>query len=209
MDDARTPDTSRLATAIGVVAAGSVISLATYFAVGGPFGTINDAGNAAIGVLGASLAWQLRRQILGRASGLATAAALVGGAITIVGSTLVISRTTGFLFAGFVSSVGFAGIGAWLVVANRSRLATAWPRRLRRLGLAAGALMIFGLVLVPGIALRLDDPATAPAWVWAGSISWVGTYVAFPAWAIWMGRADGRDATLALSSRVGRKAVTE
>lgn len=42
---------------------GSAVSLATYFAVGGPFGAINDVGNAATGVLSAALAGRLRRRI--------------------------------------------------------------------------------------------------------------------------------------------------
>ena len=120
MNEARHQDTGRLALAIGVAAAGSAACLATYFAVGGPFGTINDIGNAAAGVLSAALAWQLRRQIPGRAADLAVGAAIVGAGLTVAGSTLVVSDTTGFFFAGLVSSVGFAGIGAWLVVLNRS-----------------------------------------------------------------------------------------
>jgi hypothetical protein len=63
---------------------------------------------------------------------------------------------------------------------------------------------VFGLVLIPGIALRLDDAATAPAWVWVGSASWLGTYLAFPAWAVWVGSHEGRGAGLASSSAAGR-----
>jgi hypothetical protein len=63
MNEARHQDTGRLALAIGIAAAGSAVCLATYFAVQGPFGTINDIGNAATGVLSAGLAWRLRRQI--------------------------------------------------------------------------------------------------------------------------------------------------
>jgi hypothetical protein len=188
MDDAHARDTGRLALAVGTVAAGSAVCLATYFAVGGPFGTINDLGNAATGVLSGWLAWRLRRQITSRRANVAVGAALVGAAITVIGSVLVVSDTTGFLFAGLVSSVGFAGIGTWLVVANRSAGAgPGWSRGLRALGVAAGGLMALGVVSAPGIPLRLDDMATAPAWVWIGFLSWLGTYVALPAWAIWMG----------------------
>ena len=63
MNEARHQDTGRLALAIGVAAAGSAVCLATYFAVQGPFGTINDIGNAATGVLSAGLAWRLRGQL--------------------------------------------------------------------------------------------------------------------------------------------------
>ena len=50
--------------------------------------------------------------------------------------------------------------------------------------------MAVGVVLAPGIPLRLDDMETAPAWVWIGFVSWLGTYVVYPAWAIWMGLAE-------------------
>lgn len=188
MDDGRARDTGRLALAIGVVAAGSAVCLATYFAVRGPFGTINDLGNATTGVLSGWLAWRLRGLLPGRAGDIAVGAALVGAALTVVGSALVVSGTTGFLFAGLVSSVGFAGIGAWLVVANRSAGAVAaWPRRLRSVGLVSGGLMAVGIVAAPGIPLGLDDMTTAPAWIWIGFLGWLGIFVVYPAWAIWMG----------------------
>ena len=37
--------------------------------------------------------------------------------------------------------------------------------------------MAVGIVTVPGIPLGLDDMETAPAWVWIGFVSWLGTYV--------------------------------
>ena len=63
MDDARDRDTGRLALAVGAVAAGSAACLATFFAVGQPFGTINDIGNATAAVLSGGLAWRLRGQV--------------------------------------------------------------------------------------------------------------------------------------------------
>jgi hypothetical protein len=195
MDDARARMTGRFALATGAVAAGSIACLATYFVVGGPLGTINDLGNAATGVLSACLAWRLRRQIAGTAADVATGAALVGAAITVVGSGLVVSGTTGFVLAGLVSSVGFAGIGAWLVVANqRIGRPAGWPRSLRAIGIAAGSLMAFGVVTAPGILLGIDDMATAPSWIYVGYLGWLGTYVAYPAWGLWLGTRELRRA---------------
>jgi hypothetical protein len=193
MNEAQRQDTGRLALAVGIVAAGSAACLATYFAVQGPFGTINDIGNAATGVFSAGLAWRLRKQIPGRVANAAVGAALVGAAITVAGSALVVSGATGFFLAGLVSSVGFAGIGAWLVVLNKSDAIVATvPPRLRSLGVAAGALMAVGVVALPGIVLGLDDMGAAPAWVWIAFIGWFGTFVAYPAWAIWLATVETR-----------------
>ena len=194
MNQKRSRDTGRLALATGVVAAGSAISLATFYAVQGPFGTINDLANAGIGVLGASLAWRLRHELAGAAGALAVGAALVGACLTVIGSALVLSRTTGFFFAGLVSSVGFAGLGAWLLAFSASTRAAARPRRLRALGLAAGSLMALGVAVMPGIPLGLDAMGTAPGWIWIGMIGWLGTFIVYPAWAIWMGLSEIRGA---------------
>jgi hypothetical protein len=190
MDDGG--DAGRLAFAVGAVAAGSAVCLAIYFAVRGPFGTINDLGNATTGVLSGWLAWRLRHRVAGRAR-VVVGVALAGAAITVVGSALVVSGKTGFLFAGLVSSLGLAGIGAWLITLNRAAgESAAWSPRLRSLGLAAGWLMATGIVLAPGIVLGLDDATTAPTWVWVGFVSWLGTYVAYPAWALWLGTIESR-----------------
>lgn len=195
MDDGRSRDTGRLALATGLVAVGSVVCLGTFFAVQGPFGTINDIGNAATGVLSGVLAWRMRRQVAGTVGAIAVAAAVVGAAITVVGSSLVVSGTTGFLFAGLVSSVGFAGIGAWLVVLNRSAdQEAAWPGALRTIGVVAGALMAAGILTLPAISAGYDDMETAPAWIWIAFVSWLGIYVVYPAWAIAMGILEGRRA---------------
>jgi hypothetical protein len=201
MDEADARDTGRLALAIGVVAVGSAVCLTTYFVVGGPFGTFNDIGNAGTGVLSAALAWRLRRHLTGRARDLAVAAAIVGAAIAVVGSALVVSGTTGWFLAGLVSTVGFAGVGAWLVVLNQGTDATvAWPRRLRWLGIIAGALMVVGIVALPGVLLGLDDSDGAPAWAWLAFIGWLGIYVAYPAWSIWLGIVETGRARRTLGS---------
>ena len=47
--------------------------------------------------------------------------------------------------------------------------------------------MAFGVVMAPGIVLRLDDMANAPGWIWVGFLGWLGTFVVYPAWALWVG----------------------
>jgi hypothetical protein len=178
--------TALLAIATGLVAIGSVVSLVLFYIFGPPIGTINDVGNALIGVLSAALALDLRRVT----GWVATIAAWIGAAVTVVGSWLVISDTTGFFLAGLVSSVGFALIGGWLVALNRStRLVTAADGSLRTLGTVAGAAMLAGIVAVPGIAMGIDDMSAVPPWLWIFGLGWLGTYVLLPAWSLWFGRS--------------------
>ena len=193
MDEAHARGTGRLALAVGVVAVGSACSIATYFAVGGPFGTINDIGNATTGVMSGWLAWRLRGELERQTRNIAVGAAVTGAAVSAVGSALVVSGTTGWFFAGLVSSLGFAGIGAWLMTLNRSRgVGPARAAGLRRIGVVAGALMVIGVAAVPGILLRIDDDATAPGWAWIAFVGWLGIYVAYPIWAVRTGIAATR-----------------
>ena len=82
MIDTRPRDTARLATAVGAIAIGSAACLGAFFAVGRPFGSINDIGNATVAVLSATLAGRLRCHIPGRAGDLAVGGAVVGAGIT-------------------------------------------------------------------------------------------------------------------------------
>lgn len=186
MSTSVSPGVGRLAIVLGLVAVGSMISLVIFFAIaGGPFGAINDTGNGILAALSAALAWTLRSRV----PALALAAALLGAGIAIVGSWLAQSGLVGFFFAGLVSSVGFACIGLWLVMLNRpADFKAGWPRGLAGLGIAAGLVMAVGLATLPGIAMGLDDMATAPAWIWLGYLGWFGIYLLYPAWAIWFGR---------------------
>jgi hypothetical protein len=178
-----------LATAIGIVGFGAVGTLALLFTVGEPFGRINDVCNGALGVLSGAMALRLRSNPRTGGGTAAAASAVVGAAVTVAGSALVVSGTTGFFLAGLVSSVGFGLIGLWLVTLSRAlAVDERWPRRLAPLGIAAGASMALGLLAAPGVAMRLDDMNTAPAWVWVAMVGWLGSFVLYPAWAIWFGR---------------------
>jgi hypothetical protein len=180
---------ARLATAAGVVAIGADAAIVAFFTVGEPWGTINDAGFAALGVLAGGLAWRLRA-----AGGTpATAAAVAGGAVAAIGSSLVISGATGWLLAGFVGAVGYGLIGPSVVTASaaltREGLA---PRGLGRLGRAAGLLMAVGLTAAIPAAMRMDDPATTPGWAWLTMAGFAGPAIVYPIWALWLARVLGR-----------------
>jgi hypothetical protein len=180
-----TAATDPLRIAIGAVGLGSVTCLALLFAVGEPFGRLNDLGNATLAILSGTLAVVERRHV----HPLATGVAVVGSAIAVAGSGLVISGTTGFFLAGLVSTVGFAGVGAWLIALARA--GRAGRGRVRGLATIAGALMAVGVASAPGIVLRLDDMASAPGWIWIGMIGWLGIFVVYPIWALLSSRSAG------------------
>jgi hypothetical protein len=183
--------TGGIAVIGGVVGLMSVASLGAFFAVGGPFGAINDWMICVFGLLTGLLALGQSRRDGTAASPhgvMAVALALLGAAIVVLGSYLVISDTTGFLLAGLVESLGFALIGVWLIVINRSVAgAPRLPRGLRQLGVVAGLVMAIGFTDLPGVTAGLDEASVAPIWVWIGLLGWLGTFLLYPLWCIWFG----------------------
>jgi len=191
---AETRGPGSLALALGGVGIGACVSLIVFFVVGGPFGFINDVGNAALAVVAAALAvrWLRSTEIRSTTSLVATTLAVLGMAVAIVGSVLVIFDITGYFLAGLVSAVGFALIGSWLVAVNRARTGSplmASPGR-ARLGVVAGAVMAIGFVNVPAIFMGLDDMDAAPDLLLAAGICWMGTYLLMPIWSIWLSRGS-------------------
>lgn len=164
-----------MATAHSIVGFTTCACLLIFYAAGEPFGTINDIGNAALGLLSLILAWLLptSRVLVGVAA--------VGAVLTVVGTVLVVTGVTGYYLAGLWSSAGFALIGAWLVGS---------VRQVGRAGMVAGVLMLFGLIGVPGIFLGIDDLDTAPWWTFVAGFSWAGTYLLFPLWSLRLARQN-------------------
>ena len=191
---------SQLATSLGIVGLGSWVSLILLFVVGGPFGVINDLGNGALGLLSGILGvtlWRVDSEAHPGQAFVGSSVATLGAIVTVVGSVLILLDVTGFFLAGLVSSAGFAVVGVWLIASNRgiaSDTRLRWPRRHLRLGVVAGAVMALGFISVPGIVTGLDNMDSAPGWIQAGGVSWLGTYILFPIWSIWFGRELTRSA---------------
>jgi len=190
MSDRITAGIAVIGGAVGVI---SAASLGAFFAVGGPFGAINDWAIGVFGLLTGLVALgQSRRDgtTTSPPGVMPVALALIGAAIVVLGSYLVISDTTGFLLAGLVESLGFALIGVWLIVLNGSMAgAPYWPRRLPGFGVVAGLVMAMGFIVVPAIAAGLDDASSAPPLVWIGFVAWLGIFLLYPVWCIWFGLA--------------------
>jgi hypothetical protein len=179
----------RVAMAAAIVDLLGVVCLIVFFVVGDPFGLINDVANAAVGVLSAVLAW-LSPTI--RSPGwrrLALATAAVGAIVMTIGSVLVIFGITGYYLAGLVSAVGAAFVGWWVLIANHlSPYAGELSRGARMTGLAAGVVMLVGLLAVPGVLARVDDQNASPWYVSVAQLSWLGTYLLYPIWCFRLAR---------------------
>ena len=190
--DQRPSMVSRVALATAVVSLLAVLSLIIFYAVGGPFGFLNDVANGLIGLLSLALAWLWVRNRRDGWSTLAIACAVLGAIVMVLGSLLIIVDITGWYLAGLVSSVGSALLGIWLLIANRlHRSAPELPRGLILLGMTTGIFMIIGWLALAGVIAGIDDPQLAPLYVNAGLLNWMGTYLLYPIWCLWLSRRYG------------------
>jgi len=182
-----------VATATGIVALLGLLCLIVFFAGVPVFGPINDVCIALAGILSGVLAWQLwagQARPAPLLSTLALGAALVGAVVVVLGSALVIFRVTGFVLAGLYMELGNALIGLWLLAECLSAPAgAASPRGLLVLGVVAGALMLLGFFCLPAILRGLDTIDASPWYVNVGYGAWLGAFILFPIWCLWLGRA--------------------
>ena len=179
-----------IATGIAVILA--VITL-ILMAVANPFfGTVNDVFNAIIGILSVILAWMFYAEHHVRSPLMSQAALLlaaVGAIFTIVGSVLIIFNFTDFVLAGWYTGVGNALIGLWLAAFCTSMLhADTLPHNLVAFGIIVGAVMVMGLLGIPGILARVDTMESLPWYLGVGYLGFLGTYILYPIWTIWLGR---------------------
>jgi len=183
--------TGWIAIGTGVIGILALLFLMLFFGVGEPFGTINDALSGLLGVASAVLAWRLYTEYHSRSpvlSQIGLALALVGAAVSVVGSVLVIFRFTGWLLAGFYSGLGYALIGAWLAIFCHTLLhESPLPHRLLTFGLVTGILTAFGLVSLLGIIAGIDSMAAMPWYLNLAYVGYLGSAL-YLAWTIWLGR---------------------
>jgi hypothetical protein len=181
------------ALAVAVADLLAVACLIVFAIFGGPFGTLNDVANAAVGILSAVLAWQFfliaPSNKYGR-FGLACAA--LGGVMMTTGSGLVIFEVTGWFLAGLVSAVGGALIGLWLLATNRIGSFPPGQVGVVRLGVATGGIMALGLLAIPAVLGGVDDWESAAWYVTLAQANWLGTYLLYPIWCLRVA-GSGRD----------------
>ena len=179
-----------LATGIAIVIA--VLNLILFFTIGMFFGAVNDVFNGVFAICSTVLAWLLYVEHGAKSpliSRIALALAFIGAIISVVGSILILFDFSGFFLAGLYSCLGNALIGVWIVafcyVMQRSG---GFPRSLMLFGLVVGVVMALGLMGIPGILARIDDMAFMPSYLYAALFGWLGTYVLYPIWTIWLGK---------------------
>lgn len=177
-----------VAAATSTIASG--VAFAVFAVAGEPWGSINDIGVAISGFTIAGLTSTATSGSAGPLRVLSWAGALV----TAAGSALVVNRTTGWLLAGFVGSVGFGMMGPGVMAASRelANKGVISPR-LGFTGQVTGGLMTLGLSAAVPVALRMDDPAKAPWWSWLTMIGSVALLLV-PIWAIGVARSRRRAA---------------
>lgn len=181
-----------VAIATGIAAILAVIFLTLMAAVNPSFGKVNDVFNGMIGVSSAVLAWMLFAEHHAKSplmSQIALALAVLGAIFTIVGSVLIIYGFTDFVLAGWYSGIGNALIGLWLAAFCYSLLrGDALPHNLVIFGIIVGAFMAVGLLGIPGIIAGIDSMESMPWYLYIAFFGWLGTYILYPIWTIWLGR---------------------
>jgi hypothetical protein len=175
--------TGRLATALCYVGVFNGSTIALMYAGLPLFGPLNDLGVAAAAVLQAVLAWRLLGMSGESWPDVGVIAAVVGAAVAVLGSGLVISGVTDWFVAGVVSVLGYAFLGVWMVAANhRARSVEAWPTALASFGLLIGAIMCVGFLALSAFRGGVGSPASAPWFIWAAYANGVGWFILLPIW---------------------------
>ena len=178
-----------IATGVSVILA--ALFLILMYTVNPSVGKLNDIFNAILGIASGVLASMLYPQHHARSplvSRIALVLAVVGVFFSIVGSVLIIFDFTGFVLAGFYTAVGSALIGLWLAAFCTSmQHSDILPRTLVKFGLVVGAIMGLGLLCIPGILMGIDSMASLPWYLLAGFFGFLGTYILYPIWTIWLG----------------------
>lgn len=143
---------------------GSGTALAAFFAVGEPWGTLNDS-------LSICLAWAtvpiavdlVRRHPASRLLGVGLAANVIGVATTTIFTSLLISRRMTFEDSLQPILTGQALIGTWLILAGAAAWSDPASRRASVLGITGGAGLI---ATAAGIATGgMESPVAAIGFV--------------------------------------------
>ncbi len=182
-----------VAIGTGIIGLLGFVSIALFFSVGQPFGSVNDVCIGLAAVLSVMLAFTLHTRLHGQSlllSRIALIIATIGSILVLVGSVLAISGARGWFLSGLYMAAGNALIGLWLVTVSYIAMkGKALPQGIYTLGIIVGIIMALGVVTFPGI-IRGSDPTEYKVTVinsiwWLSSIAYLSVY---PVWCILLGR---------------------
>jgi len=196
MVEADARSSSRLARVLALVGLFNAATIVLLYAGLPLFGPLNDIGVGSAALLQAVLAWRLQAVPFLRVPRLALLAAGVGALGAALGSMLVVLNITGWFLASLVTILGYAFLGIWVVAVNRqARIAAGWPLRVTAVGQLIGAIMCVGFVAALALPSGVDDPRTAPWYVWVSYANGVGWFILLPLWNLWLARLllEGED----------------
>jgi hypothetical protein len=153
---------------------GGAVSLGAYFAVGEPWGTINDGLSIALAVATLPIAISLARRNP-HSAGLVVGAGLdaIGVAVTTAFTSLLVARR--LTFEGSLSGIlsGQALIGCWLILVGAAAWSDPSSRRLAAFAVAGGAGLVTGAVGVGSGGM--DSPVASVGFV-SALIGTIGFY---------------------------------
>jgi hypothetical protein len=186
------PTIGWVAVVTGASAILAIVFLTLMSTVNNSFGRVNDVFNSVIGISSVVLAGMLYAEHHAKSplmSQIALALAVVGAIFTIIGSILIIFGFTDFVLAGWYSGIGYALIGLWLAAFCYSILRSdVFPHNLVIFGIVVGVFMAIGLLGIPGIFAGIDSMESMPWYLYIAFFGWLGTYILYPIWTIWLGR---------------------
>ena len=186
-----TPTIGWVAIATGIAVILAVTFLTLMYTVDMSFGKVNDIFNSIIGISSVVLAWMLYAEHHSNSplmSQIALVLAVVGAIFTIIGSVLIIYGFTDFVLAGWYTGIGNALIGLWLAAFCYSMLSgDTLPHNLVIFGIVAGVFMAIGLIGISGIFAGIDS-MDMPWYLYIAFFGYLGTYILYPIWTIWLGR---------------------
>jgi hypothetical protein len=177
----------RLALAAALTGGLALVFLAVMFAFHAAkmsslfFGTLNDIANAALALLGVSLAvlmFSRFRSQLGVVHSICLILAILGGLLAAWGSFLVISHRSGFTLAGLCTAAGFGLIGIWVFSSSLALGGSGlFTPGLFAFGLLTGLVMVVGLGGLPSLVRGVDAFDHIPLVqriLWSvGSMAWL------------------------------------
>ncbi len=188
---------SRLAYANGILGALAVILIFIFFAVGEPFGTLNDITGLMWGLTLAPLMYVFYQRAVPRTTSvtIALGVGLIGFVAFVVLQLLLILRVLTFEQQYGPLTLTYGLIGVWMILVSRAaRRAGELARGLAWFGIAIGALWALTSVLtwlggpIPSDMSALADPSKINPFLLVSFISFFFAYIAQPIWALWLGR---------------------